>query len=235
MKDTFYFQHDYNARNDPKLQRVLMELGASGIGVFWCIVEMLYEQGGYMPLDDYKSIAFALHVENKIVQSIINDYDLFQNDNEVFWSQSAIDRLNKRKDIAEKRKAAAVARWDKTPKEKTVMLDTIPLPKDSGIDYDLIVAKFNSICISLPKVQKLTSGRKNKVKSRIKEMKGEMHTIELVFTKVQASDFCCGRGNSKWKATFDWIFDNDKNWVKVIEGNYDNDKYNSKNINNIWN
>ena len=229
MKDTFYFQHDYNARNDPKLQRVLMELGASGIGVFWCIVEMLYEQGGYMPLDDYKSIAFALHVENKLVQSIINDYDLFQNDNEVFWSQSAIDRLNKRKDIAEKRKQAAEARWNNA-KDKN---DT-PQPEESGIDFDLIVAKFNSICTSLPKVQKLTPGRKNKVKSRIKEMKGDMQTLEAVFSKIQASDFCCGRGNSKWKASFDWIFDNDKNWVKVIEGNYDNDKCNGKNVNELW-
>lgn len=229
MKDTFYFQHDYNARNDPKLQRVLMELGASGIGVFWCIVEMLYEQGGYMPLDDYKSIAFALHVENKLVQSIINDYDLFQNDNEVFWSQSAIDRLNKRKDIAEKRKQAAEARWNNA-KDKN---DT-PQPEESGIDFDLIVARFNSICTSLPKVQKLTPGRKNKVKSRIKEMKGDMQTLEAVFSKIQASDFCCGRGNSKWKASFDWIFDNDKNWVKVIEGNYDNDKCNGKNVNDLW-
>lgn len=229
MKDTFYFQHDYNARNDPKLQRVLMELGAAGIGVFWCIVEMLYEQGGYMPLDDYKSIAFALHVENKLVQSIINDYDLFQNDNEVFWSQSAIDRLNKRKDIAEKRKQAAEARWNNA-KDKN---DT-PQPEESGIDFDLIVAKFNSICTSLPKVQKLTPGRKNKVKSRIKEMKGDMQQLELVFQKMEASDFCKGINSNGWKATFDWVFDNDKNWVKVTEGNYDNDRKSTGKVNNIW-
>lgn len=46
MKDTFYFQHDYNARTDPKLQDVLIEHGAAGLGVFWCVVEQLYEQGG---------------------------------------------------------------------------------------------------------------------------------------------------------------------------------------------
>ena len=234
MKDTFYFQHDYNARNDPKMQRLLMEQGASGLGVYWCIVEMLYEQGGYLPLNDSKSIAFALHVDNKAVQSVINDYDLFQNDGELFWSKSAIDRLTKRKDIAEKRKAAAVARWDKTPKEKPVVPSPTPSPEEPEIDYDFIVAKFNGICPSLPKVQKLTSGRKNKVKSRIKEMKGDMQTLETVFTKMQASDFCCGRGTSKWKATFDWVFDNDKNWVKVFEGNYDNGKCNSQNVNDLW-
>ena len=59
MKDTFYFQHDYNARNDPKLQDVLIDLGVEGIGVFWCIIEQLYEQGGKLPLRSCKSIAFA--------------------------------------------------------------------------------------------------------------------------------------------------------------------------------
>ena len=41
MKETFYFAHDYNARNDPKLQNVLFDLGVEGIGVFWCFIEEL--------------------------------------------------------------------------------------------------------------------------------------------------------------------------------------------------
>ena len=32
MKEVYYFQHDYNARNDPKLQDVLIDLGVEGIG-----------------------------------------------------------------------------------------------------------------------------------------------------------------------------------------------------------
>lgn len=230
MKDTFYFQHDYNARNDPKIQRVLMEHGAAGIGIFWCVVEMLYEQGGYMPLNDCKSIAFALHEECKTVQSIINDYDLFCNDGEVFWSQSAIDRLDKRKGIAEKRKSAAEARWAQRDNHQQ------PEQKSDAneLDYDLIVSKFNSICVSLPKVQKLTQGRKNKVKARLKEMKNDMQQLELVFQKMEASDFCKGINSNGWKATFDWVFDNDKNWVKVTEGNYDNDRKSTGKVNNIW-
>jgi hypothetical protein len=115
MKKTFYFQHDYNARNDPKLQDVLSETGVAGLGVFWCIVEMLYEQDGTLDLRSCKSIAFALHTDAKLVESIVKDYNLFENDGEKFWSNSVLTRLNTSRSIASKRKAAALSRWKPTP------------------------------------------------------------------------------------------------------------------------
>lgn len=111
MKDTFFFPHDFGARNDPKLQNVLMEHGCEGLGVFWCIVEQIYEQGGSLPLANCKSIAFALHVECNVVESVVNDYALFENDGENFWSVSINNRLNKREEIAQKRKNAAAISW----------------------------------------------------------------------------------------------------------------------------
>ena len=41
---------------------------------------------------------------------------------------------------------------------------------------------------------------------------------------MQESKFLKGESKRGWKASFDWVFENDKNWVKVWEGNYDNDK-----------
>ena len=41
------------------------------------------------------------------------------------------------------------------------------------------------------------------------------------FRKISESDFCNG-ATGKWTATFDWFFENEKNWLKVLEGNYDN-------------
>lgn len=111
MKDSYYFQHDYNARNDPKLQDVLIELGVEGIGIYWCIIEQLYEQGGTLPLRYCKSIAFALHVDYKTIERLVNNYGLFANDGENMWSDSVLKRLNRRTEVSEKRKLAALARW----------------------------------------------------------------------------------------------------------------------------
>ena len=110
-KDTFYFSHDHGARNDPKLQRLIVELGAAALGAYWCLVEQLYEQDGVLPMYVCKSTAFALHIKTDVVISIIKDFDLFENDGETFWSNSVNERLGKRKKIIESRKKAAETRW----------------------------------------------------------------------------------------------------------------------------
>lgn len=118
MKETYYFSHDYNARNDPKLIELMCEHGISGIGAFWCIIEMLYEQGGTIPITQYKSIAFVLHTDSKMVESIINDFGLFENDGEKFWSNSVKLRLEKAKEVSEKRKKSILSRWDSAKNKK---------------------------------------------------------------------------------------------------------------------
>jgi uncharacterized protein YdaU (DUF1376 family) len=292
MKDTFFFTHDFGARNDPKLQNILMEYGCEGLGVFWCIVEMVYEQEGTLPLSNCKSIAFALHVECKVVESIINDFNLFKNDGVNFWSESINNRLNKRVEIAEKRKKAAASSWEsrrvkqmqsknnanamdcnaikeKERKENNNESNKLDSPENefSGdsdsdssiedtdtqteqekppqgkkegkkIDFKAIIEMYHANCPSFPRIIKLSDARKQKVKSRLAEMKDDWALLESVFTTMESSKFLRGDNKNGWKATFDWIFDNEKNWLKVIEGNY-NDKSpsggNSKNVNDIWN
>ena len=114
MKNTFFFSHDFGARNDPKMQNLLMQHGCEGIGVYWCIVEQMYEQGGVLPLSNCKSIAYTLHVNCDIVESVINDFLLFENDGENFWSKSVKSRLDKRAEISEKRREAGKRGWQKT-------------------------------------------------------------------------------------------------------------------------
>jgi hypothetical protein len=47
MKKTFYFPHDYHARHDPKLEKAYLKHGHIAWGIYWHLIEMLYEQGGY--------------------------------------------------------------------------------------------------------------------------------------------------------------------------------------------
>jgi hypothetical protein len=151
MKDTFFFPHDFGARNDPKLQNVLMEHGCEGLGVFWCVVEQIYEQGGSLPLSNCKSIAFALHVECSVVESVVNDFDLFNNDGKVFWSESIKCRLNKRAEISEKRREAGKRGWQKTfgnyqPKDEQ-MVDNTKSNANQNTNNNAANADFDgSIC-----------------------------------------------------------------------------------------
>ena len=110
-KDTFYFPHDYHSRNDPKMVCLLMNHGVSGLGIYWCLVEMLYEQGGYLMLSECDRIAFELRIDSDVVRSIIS-CGLFGKDEQRFWSESALRRLNVRKQKSEKSREAAFKKWE---------------------------------------------------------------------------------------------------------------------------
>ena len=102
-KATIYFSHDCNARNDRKLINLRMNHSVAGIGVYWCVVEMLYEEGGYMPLE-YERIAFDLRTDSDLVTDVINSYDLFKIDGDRFYSQAVLDRISKQFEKSEKAK-----------------------------------------------------------------------------------------------------------------------------------
>ena len=108
-KTAYYFPHDYNARTDPKLQAVMVRHGITGIGAYWCIVEQLYEQGGVLAVDSIPAIAFSLHADEKLIFSVVNDFDLFVVDEEKFYSPSANRRLDERKKVSDARREAVKA------------------------------------------------------------------------------------------------------------------------------
>lgn len=103
--------------------------------------------------------------------------------------------------------------------------------KKREVDCDFIVKLYHDRCPSLPRVLKLTDKRKMKIRVRFEEMKYSYETLQEVFDKCEASFFMRGDNKRGWKADFDWIFTNSQNWVKVLEGKYDNqpnNMYNAK-------
>nr|DAH16474.1 MAG TPA: protein of unknown function DUF4373 [Caudoviricetes sp.] len=116
MKKTYYFQHDYNARNDPKLQAVMIKYGLAGIGAFWCIVEMLYEQDGTLPITSIPSIAYTLHADEEMLKNIVCKMDLFECNKKIFWSRSVRKRLGLINEISDIRRKAAEKRWKSNKK-----------------------------------------------------------------------------------------------------------------------
>lgn len=97
-----------------------------------------------------------------------------------------------------------------------------PKPKKSEVDCDFILRLYHDRCPSLPKVLKLSEKRKMKIRVRFEEMEYNYEILQQVFDKAQASRFMRGDNNRGWSADFDWIFANNTNWVKILEGKYDN-------------
>ena len=97
-----------------------------------------------------------------------------------------------------------------------------PKKKKQDVDCEFIVNLYHDRCPSFPKVLKLTDKRRAKIRVRFEEMKFSYETLQEVFDRCEASHFMRGDNKRGWRATFDWIFTNSENWVKVLEGKYDN-------------
>lgn len=109
MKTIQYFQHDYDARHDEKLTKLRRILGGEGLGIFWCVIECLYNNGGKLPFSEVEEISYDLRFTKETVLKVIKDFGLFGFDNDKFWSNTVISRLKERKNISEKRREAAYA------------------------------------------------------------------------------------------------------------------------------
>lgn len=130
---------------------------------------------------------------------------------------------------------------DENPKGKELSAQETDKEKESkekkrkekdSIEYPYadIVRLWNEICGGvLPRVAKLTDARRQKIKVRLSESgakttQGMVAWAQDLFTLCRGSRFLCGENKNDWTATFDWVFENEKNWVKVSEGNYANDR-----------
>jgi hypothetical protein len=118
-RSTYYFPHDFNARNDPKLQKLLMKMGQEGKGIYWDLVEMLYEQNGYLPTSECETYAFQLRTTYDSITTVIHSFGLFKMDDDKFWSESVLRRLDERKNKSDKARESVLKRWNDTNEIRT--------------------------------------------------------------------------------------------------------------------
>ena len=91
------------------------------------------------------------------------------------------------------------------------------------IQYQEIANSYNRILgTKLTKVKSLNKTRKKKMKLRADEKLNNLEEWEKLFNIVLNSSFLLGTNKKNWKVTFDWLIENDNNYLKVLEGNYNN-------------
>jgi len=152
-----------------------------------------------------------------------------------YTTQFALDKAKQR----EKKKQLQLINQDKVQdkvqdtvptRDKSIELRVKSLDKElkstltstntsNKFDYDDIVETFNSICVSFPKVTKLSEARKKAIKARLSGGYSK-DDFEKVFSNAENSDFLKGK-NTEWQANFDWLI-KETNMIKVLEGNYAN-------------
>ena len=124
MKEAYYFSHDANARHDPKIVKMMLDLQATGYGIYWVIIEMLRNEPEYkLGLHNVDAIAYQSHCDRDTVIKVIEDYDLFEllEGGQEFWSMSLLKRMEEFKKRSESARNSAQKRWSKYQRNAKAM------------------------------------------------------------------------------------------------------------------
>lgn len=99
--------------------------------------------------------------------------------------------------------------------------------KKGEIDYAAVKEYWNrkhdETKSAMPPITLMTENRKVMVKARVRQCKGDVKTLFRVIDIAMASDFMNGNNKHGWLGKFDWIFGNEQNFAKVLEGNFNNE------------
>lgn len=103
-----------------------------------------------------------------------------------------------------------------TDKDKDKDKD-MDMERDSNIDYQQIADMYNEICISFPRLTKLSDSRKKAIRARLNQY--AIEDFKRLFELAEESSFLKGQNARNWSANFDWLI-KDSNMAKVLDGNY---------------
>lgn len=226
--------------------------GNDGYAFWFKLLEILGESEGHFydcsNLSNWEYLLAKTRVEEKTAQDIIKvlinlgkiDAGLWD-ENRVIWIENFVKNISdvyrtrntmlpEKPCFENKKQAVHEVFSEETHKEEGFSAQETPKGEESKpkekikYPYQDICDLWNSICVSMPRVFKLNDDRRQKIKSRCNEWGKTpevwLQTAEDIFRRMEASDFC--KGSAGWKATFDWLFSNSANSIKVMEGNYDN-------------
>lgn len=116
-KDTFYFQHDFNARNDEKILELRARFGAEGYGIFWMIVETMAENSnGGVKATLMAGLSHGYGVAKARLQEIFDccvEVGLFKEVDGNYLSDRLLEYKKFRTELSKNGKKGAAAKWGK--------------------------------------------------------------------------------------------------------------------------
>ena len=163
MKQT-YLQHQSNSFTDIKIIKMRSKLGIESYGIFWALLELLFNEENKLCLDDYTALAFSLQCDADKLKSVIEDFDLFIIEDGCFYSKRLNEHIDTINSKSLKAKENASKRWNNANAKQTQSEPNASIVDNSKVD-------------------------KSKVNKRINEFKNSINQIEGINNKDKGNFF----------------------------------------------
>ena len=154
MKKT-YFLHESTSFQDYKIIKMRSKLGIESYGIFWALLELLFNEENKLCIDDYDALAYSLQCDSNILKQVIEDFDLFVLEDGCFYSKRLNNHIEDINNKSTKAKESASKRWDNANAKRT--------HTDSNASISISSSKSKSIS-------------KSKIEDRIHEFKNSVYS-----------------------------------------------------------
>ena len=171
MKITYY-PHDCDAQHDPKIIKMISELGWESYGLYHALLEDLCKEAPdhklHMQCD---CIAWAKHTQCELVNKIINNYDLFIIEDDYFSSKRMNENVKIIKQKSDHGRMAAQKRWGNNAYAMQVQCEP------------------NTIKVNKKKEKESKEDKKNKSNIRAGKFKNQVFEFKSSYDEEMLNEF----------------------------------------------
>ena len=95
--------------DSPEVMRARVKHGIAAYGIYVALMQLLEEDEDHKLSKDYSMIAYEMRVDVSMVQSVVEDFDLFEVEEEYFYSKELSDTIEQARKVSEARARAGRA------------------------------------------------------------------------------------------------------------------------------
>jgi hypothetical protein len=107
-------------------------------------------------------------------------------------------------------------------REDKIREDKINVSTTTYVDWEQSTLTFwNSFCEIYPilsKIKEISGTRRKKLKARYGS--ASFKDFNKIIKCIEGQNFLLGKNDRGWKVSFDWIIENDTNYIKILENKY---------------
>jgi len=109
MNNTYYLGVDLNLTQNVKVVKMMRKYGNEGFGIYVALELYLAQCNNHKAnIEDIEDIAYNIRCEFSKLKSIIEDFDLFNFDKNIFFCTKVIERMQRIENLVEQRRNAGV-------------------------------------------------------------------------------------------------------------------------------
>lgn len=185
-KETCYFSHDANAKDDFKIMLLIEELGLEGYGIFWILIETLREQQNYKyPLRLLSVLARKYNTTLAKLEVVVRNYHLFVIEDDCFFYSSSLNRrMQKMEEVREQRVLSAKIGAQKRKQKQLEQLKQLQINLSNNDSSEQMLSE----CSTNAKQIKEKKNKEKEIKSSENESEKFEQLNEHLLSKQLAKD-----------------------------------------------